>query len=1002
MEYQKWNNTLGWLCALLATTVYFLTKEPTVSYWDCGEFIASAYKLQIVHQPGAPLFLMIQNIFSNLALRDTHRLAYWMNAGSALCSGLTILFLFWTITALAKKAFKALPSSNSINQNTLIFGAGIVGALAYAFSDTFWFSAVETEVYAMSSLCTALVFWLILKWELQASAYRSEKWLVLIAFIMGLSIGVHLLNLLTIPVLGLVIYFKQNPKYTIKGIVQTLLVSFIILASILWGIIQYLVKMAAQFDYFFVNQLKLGFGSGILFFVLLLVSTVIYGLYYSVKRGKIMLNLALICFSFVLFGYGSFAMVVIRASANPSLNNYHPSNAFNFIEYISRSQYVANPLITGPYFDSKIIDAKEGAPIYRKDKDQYRIVDHQQDYVYDRTTFFPRIHSQKDSNFYRSWLNLGPNTPPTLINNLQFFGSYQVGVMFWRYFMWNFAGRQNDEVGQLGNATDGNWISGIPFVDQLRLPGQKALPSFSLTDPSRNTLYFLPLILGIIGLIWHYKSHKKDMIIVGLLFFFTGIAIVLYLNDTPLQPRERDYVYAGAFYAFAVWVGLSVPGLYHLLKKRLPVKLAAYTSLIVCLFAAPVLMLKEEWNDHDRSQQHTAKDLNAVNYLQSCAPNAILFTYGDNDTFPLWYAQEVEHIRPDVKVVNIGYLNSDWYVKQMKKKTNDAAGLPISIPDAKIDKGVRDYLPYEDYGIPDHVELSKLLDVILSDHPDDQSPYSHQNFLPTKKMKLTVDRATVIKTKQIPKAWESFITDSMEWEFNQSYITRGNLAVLSVLANNNWERPIYFVKMPHESLMGLDAYLFNEGLVDKLMPVNLPKATVNHAEINQAVNLEALSKNLMENFSYGNVKKLNHLDPVARGMIPEYTRNFSFLAQKLTENGQLDEARKVALKCLEVLPNRALTIDQSVDFYFLSDTLYKTGETAKANNLVKQNGEYVSQQLNYQLQIAQDYPNMADERGIRLGMGVLNAMLDNAKKFRQTELQAYLNDRYIGLEKKIE
>lgn len=1002
MTYKKINNILGWLCCLLATTVYFITKEPTVSFWDCGEFLAAAYKLQIVHQPGAPLFLMIENIFSNFALGNKEYLAYCMNAGSALCSGLAILFLFWTITLLARKVMLQSAQQLTTIQLYQIFGAAIVGSLTFAFSDSFWFSAVETEVYAMSSLCTALVFWLILKWENHANEPRADKWLVLIAFIMGLSIGVHLLNLLTIPVLALVVYFKKTKQVTTKGIIQTLLWSFAVLAAILWGTIQYLIKLAAQVELFTVNQLGFSFGSGILLFALFIIGVLIYGFRYSIKQHKPRLNLILLCFTFILFGYSSFVMVYLRANANPSLNNYAPDHVFSFLEYISRDQYVANPLITGRYFDSQPIAMEDGAPVYRKDKDHYTLVDHKPIYQYDRSTLFPRVHSEKDADFYRYWLHLDHNEHPSFISNLQYFTTYQAGVMFGRYFMWNFVGRQNDESGQLGNPTDGNWLSGIRAIDHMRLGGQYALPTAAKNDPARNQFYFLPLLLGIIGLIWHYRMHRKDMAILSLLFFFTGLAIVLYLNDTPLQPRERDYVYVGAFYTFSIWVGFSVIAISHLLKKRANGKAAVLLIATCTLILAPLLMLKEGWDDHDRSERYTTRDLYARNYLESCAPNAILFTFGDNDTFPLWYAQEVENIRPDVRIVNIGYLSSDWYLKQMRYRINQSAPLPLSIEEAKVAKGVRDFIRYEDYSLSGRVEIKDLLDVMLSDHPDDKSKLTGENFLPTKKMKFAINKRQVMSSGMVPKAWNDFIPDSMEWDFNKDYVTRADLAFLDILINNQWKRPIYFVKMPSSALMGLDKYLVNEGLVYQLMPVELPQATNSDQKAApQATNRWALYDNLMHKYTWGNVRQLKYLDPLTKNMVPQMTNQFNLLSRALLDTNQTAAAKAVANKCLQVLPKQVLTMNQAADYYFISDTLYEVGERQQANELMKRNGDYISEQLHYQLAIAEDKPHAADERTIRLGMGLLNAMLNNSKKYKQTEMAQYLGNQYAVLEQKI-
>ncbi|HWK99635.1 MAG TPA: DUF2723 domain-containing protein, partial [Parapedobacter sp.] len=494
MNYQKTNNILGFLCGAIATVTYVLTMEPTISWWDTGEFIAAAHRMQIVHQPGAPLFLMIQQLFASLAAGNVEHVAYWMNFGSALASGFTIVFLFWTITAFVRKLVHKSGVGSERAQLVQIMGAGFVGAMAYAFTDSFWFSAVESEVYALSSLCTAVVFWAILKWEARADEPGSDRWLVFIAYIMGLSIGVHLLNLLTIPVLALVVYFRRANQVTVGGVAKALLIGCIILAVILWGIIQYLVKFAAYTDLFFVNTLGLGFGTGGAVFAVLLIGGIAYGIWYAVRKAKPVLHIALVCLGFIIFGYGSFAMVLIRANANPSLNNSAPDDMFSFLWYLNRGQFGSEPLIKGPYFESQVIDIERGANEYYKGEETYEVAGTTDRAIYDRTTFFPRIYSDRDNRpfAYRLWLGLGEGERPQFIDNLRFFSTYQLGHMYWRYFMWNFAGRQNDMEARFAGPTTGNWISGIKPVDQWRLGGQDALPRAVQSDPSHNTYYFLP------------------------------------------------------------------------------------------------------------------------------------------------------------------------------------------------------------------------------------------------------------------------------------------------------------------------------------------------------------------------------------------------------------------------------------------------------------------------------------------------------------------------------
>ncbi|MDB5155989.1 MAG: hypothetical protein JWR50_696 [Mucilaginibacter sp.] len=674
MNYNKINNLFGWIAFVIASLTYILTLEPSASFWDCGEFIACIYRLQVAHQPGAPLFTMIGKVFSLLSMGDVTKVAYWTNMASALASGATILFLFWTITALAKKILIKTADDLHLTNIILIMGAGLVGALAYTYSDTFWFSAVESEVYAQSSLCTAIVFWAILKWDAHADEPHADRWIVFIAYVMGLSIGIHLLNLLAIPAIALVIYFRKSKTASTWGTIKVFLLGVVIVAAVLWGIIQYTVKGAAFSDLFFVNTLGFGFGSGAIAFFLLLFATIITGIAYTVKpsnkiiiasavcfvltltiaagiTGFIMaiviaalleygvkirtkrfaLNSFLVCTAFILFGYSSFVMIVIRAKAGTNLNNSNPQDAFALNSYLNRDQYGDTPLLYGQYFDSKVTEQNDGANIYRRGEKRYEIAGKKLNSVYDRNTIFPRMFSEKPGHaqFYRNWTGLSEGQSPTFADNLSFFFSWQVNQMYTRYFLWNFVGRANDQDGQ-EKGIDGDWISGWNF--------NKALPYSVTQSKSYNRLFFLPLILGLLGVYFHFKRNQKDAGVVAVLFFFTGIAILLYLNQDPLQPRERDYAYAGSFYAFAIWIGLAVLCIADLLSKKERAKNAAILSTVVCLSVGPILMANQEWDDHDRSTKLTPHDM-AYNYLNSCAPNAILFTYGDNDTFPVWYIQ---------------------------------------------------------------------------------------------------------------------------------------------------------------------------------------------------------------------------------------------------------------------------------------------------------------------------------------------------------------------------
>lgn len=1044
MNYNRTNNLLGWLSFLTALIVYTLTLEPSTSFWDSGEFIASAYKLQVVHQPGAPLFLMLGKVFSLFA-GDTSNVAYWINMCSALASAATILFLFWTITALARKVIWKTGENLSKAELITIMGSGLAGALAYTFSDSFWFSAVEAEVYALSSLCTAVVFWAILKWDQHADDPYSDRWLIFIAYVMGLSIGVHLLNLLAIPAIALVYYFRRSKTRTSSGTLMALLAGIVILAFIQYGIVQYTIKFAAYSDLFFVNTLGLGFGSGVLFFAILLITTLSSGILFSIngKRSYLLiavtsfvllmtlgggisgiiiagimlaaleylikirekrriLNLALISVVFILFGYGSFAMIVIRAKADPTLNNSDPDNAFSLLSYVNREQYGDRPLLYGQYFDSKPIDNKKGDVIYRKGADKYESAGQKFERVYDRNTILPRMYSDdpQHAGFYRDWMGLSETESPTFLDNIGFLISYQTSFMYTRYFAWNFVGRQNDEQGH-GDYIHGNWLSGITFIDNMLLGGQNDLPKSQLENNAFNRFYFLPFILGIIGAFWHFKRNQKDAGIVGLLFFFTGIAIVLYLNQNPLQPRERDYAYTGSFYAFAIWIGLGVAGIAEFFRTRIKGPNAAILATIIGLLAAPVLMAKEGWDDHDRSTKFTARDM-AIDYLESCAPNAILFTYGDNDTYPLWYAQEVENIRPDVRVVNLSLLGTDWYIRQMKKKVNQADALPITMANEKFVQGVRDVMGYQDYQVTGAVELKNLFDILTSENDADKATYqdgSKENFLPTKNFKISIDPANVLSTGTVPAARKDQIAPAMEWTYNKNYVTKTELALIDILAHNNWKRPIYFaITVPSDNYIGLDNYLYNEGFAYRLLPLVKPTPDSTEEKV-ELTNTDVMYDNMMNKFKWGNMKNATYLDPESVRMNFTIINHFNILAENLYKEGRLEEARKALLKCIDVVPDKNYSLNFTIRKFYMADLLYKLKETKKANELVTSTADYIEDQLNYLSAIAQTKENL-NSRDIQLGIYVMGELVKLTAQNGETALNKQLQARFKAMESK--
>lgn len=997
MNYTKINNITGWLCFLIAAVTYILTLEPSVSFWDCGEFIASAFKMQVVHQPGAPLFLMIQRFFSIFAFGDTTKIAYFMNVGSALASAATILFLFWTITALAKKMVVKTNQELSTGDLITVMGAGVVGALAYTFSDSFWFSAVESEVYALSSLFTAIVFWGILKWEAHADEPRADRWLLFIAYIMGLSIGIHLLNLLTIPAIAFVYYFKKVGKPTNVGIIKTFVVGILILAVVQYGIIQYVVSFGAYFDLFFVNTLGLGFGTGVVFFAILLIGALVWGIRYSIQHQNKILNLALLSTVLIIFGYCSFAMIIIRAKANPNLNNSNPDNAFSFLSYLNREQYGDRPLLFGPNYNSEKVSLKEGKNLYRKGADKYEVAGKKTDYEYDRTTVFPRMYSDEPRHVeeYKSLMGFDDSHFAGLFDNINYLFKYQIGNMYMRYFMWNFVGRQNDDQG--AGVYQGQFLSGVKPVDAMMLGDQSHLPPSIVESSAYNRFFFLPLIIGLLGAIWHFKRNQKDAGIVGLLFFFTGLAIVLYLNQKPLEPRERDYAYAGSFYAFAIWIGFGVFALKEWIFNKISAKNGAIGATVIALFAAPIIMGAQGWNDHDRSSKMVAHDI-AVDYLESCAPNAILFTYGDNDTYPLWYIQEVENVRPDVRLVNLSLFDTDWYIDGMKRKQNESEPLPISMKPSQYVQGVRDVMYYQDYKIAGSVELKNILDVLLSDDDADKVPLQNgtkENFIPTKNFKLTINPAEVIKTGTVSAADAAKITPAMEWTFNKGYVTKGTLAMLDILVHNDWKRPIYFAStVPSDQFNGLDNYLYTEGLAMRLLPLKLDSA----AGRSELVNTDILYHNMYTKFKWGNVKNSQYLDPQSSDDISIFNNIFNTTVTGLVKEGKIADAKKVVARYFEVMPDKFYGMRSMMGTYFMAENLYTLGDAARANALIEKSAAYIQKELTYLADVSKSKGRFVGGQNVQIGLQFLNQMVKTTTEQKQTKLAERLGAQFAGLE----
>jgi hypothetical protein len=962
-SYKKINNLLGWFVFAIASAVYIVTSEPTMSFWDCGEYIATAFKLEVGHPPGAPLFQMIGRFFSLFAFGDLTHVARMVNTMSALASGFSILFLFWTITMIAKKML--LREGEMTGQKMwTIMGAGLVGSLAYTFTDSFWFSAVEGEVYAMSSFFTAIVVWAIFKWEEHALEKHAYRYLILIAYLMGLSIGVHLLNLLAIPAITFVYYFKKYPRPTRNGIAVTAVLSVMILAVVMYLIIPWIIKLAGLFELFFVNSIGLPFNSGTVIYFLLLIGGIIFGLRYTQVNGKPVWNAIILGITFIVIGYSSFLMLVIRSNADTPIDENNPENAMYLLAYLNREQYGDWPLVKGQYYNAPVIDRTDGNPVYAKDvrSGKYIITDKREKVVpvYDPrfTTIFPRMWDQSEPRFADEYIRWGgvkgrpvelqngekPETRnvPTFSENLAFFWNYQLVHMYYRYFMWNFAGKQNDVQG-MGSKLDGNWKSGITFIDAMRL-GPQDVPE-GRKSKGDNSFYFLPLLLGLIGVYFTLRNDKQSAWVIFLLFVMTGIAIVLYLNSHSPQPRERDYAFAGSFYAFAIWIGLGIVQIERWLSSFSGKKIALALSMVFGLGVVS-LMAQQGWDDHDRSGRYTALAI-AENYLNSCAPDAILFTNGDNDTFPLWYAQEVEGIRTDVRVVNLSLLNTEWYIDQMKRKAYDSEPVPFSLTKDKYRQGNHDvtYL-IEDDGIKDtYVDVKTLFGILAQDDNKlkmNTSQIGMIDYFPTKKFMVTYDSAVLMKTGSISPKMANRL-DTIRWEVKAQAVEKANLMIMDLLATNNWKRPVYFVMTTGaDTYIGLDKYFHLEGLAYRLLPVEARKTEGQVGE----VNTDVMYDNLMNRFKWGNMNKPGvYIDETNARMVMNMRGLYGRLADALIREGKPDSAKKVLDRCFEMMPETVVPYD----FFTvpLITGYYKAGETAKANAIAERLNKNVTADLAY-------------------------------------------------------
>ncbi len=985
--YKFYNKVVGWIIFLVAATVYLMTIEPTASFWDCGEFITTAFTLQVGHPPGAPLFMIMGRLFTMFAT-NTGQVPVMVNIMSALASAFTILFLFWSITHMARKLVASDKTELDLPQLIAVLGAGAVGALAYTFSDTFWFSAVEGEVYGTSSLFTALVFWCILKWENEADNKFANRWLILISYLIGLSIGVHLLNLLAIPAIVLVYYFRKY-QTTPKGVIFSLTISMVLVAIIMFVFIPGIVILAQWFELIFVNGMGAPYNTGTFIYILCLIGGIYFGLKHTARKNQVLANTIILCFTVLVIGYSSYTMIVIRSSANPPMDQNNPDNAFSLLSYLNREQYGSKPLIYGQYYNAPL-DAEnpysKGSANYIERNGKYEIADYKQSQNFDDRfcTIFPRMFSPSADHIkeYQSWANI-KGTPiqitnrdgepeklikPTFSENLTFFFTYQINWMYWRYFMWNFVGRQNDIQGN-GDILNGNWITGFNALDAIRLGDQSHLPSALANNRGKNKYYMLPLILGLLGLFFQYNGGdkgKKDFWVVMALFIMTGLAILVYLNQEPLQPRERDYAYAGSFYAFAIWIGLGVLGLYDILKRFTPAKTSAIAATVLSLIAVPCLMANQNWDDHDRSNRFTCRDFGS-DYLESCAPNAIIFTNGDNDTFPLWYAQMVEGVRRDVRVCNLSYFQTDWYVDQMRRKAYESDPLPINFEHNQYVQGTRDVVYVMDQ-IKRPASLKEAMDFVRSEDPGTKLKQAENaSFIPTRMLIYPVDKAAVLANKVIDPKNADSIVSQMEIKLTGNYLTKDELMILDIISNNNWKRPIYFaITVGRDKYLNLQDYFQTEGFAYRLVPIKTP------SEGGQvgSVRTDVMYNNIINKFRWGNMNDPRvYLDENNIRMSMNVRNSFVRLADGLIAEGKRDSAIAVLDRCNELVPNEKVTYN-----YFnllMAESYYK----AARNNMMNRGLDSTSVEVNI-------FP-----AAVKKGNEVVNIMANNCEE----ELKYYFS-----------
>ncbi|OJJ17756.1 hypothetical protein BKI52_28240 [marine bacterium AO1-C] len=973
------NNFLGGIMFLIAFTVYALTVEPTASFWDCGEFIACSYKLQAPHPPGTPFFLLVGRLFSLLAGNDVTQVAYWVNMMSVVCSAATIMLLFWSIILLGLRLMRTTKETITQAQSFTLLGSAAVGALAYTFSDSFWFSAVEAEVYAMSALFTSFVFWAMLRWNAVDNPRFANQWLLLIAYVIGLSLGVHILNLLTIPALGLVYYFKHRTQIEFWGIAKIMAISGGIILLLLIGVIAWLPALIFKVELLMVNSFGLPFNSGTWVVLLGIVVGLGYGVYYSVQKQRPQLNTFLMAFTLLLLGYGSYGVIVVRAQYDTPINMNKPDEVTKFMSYVNREQYGNVPLFSGPHYESKLLDSKPAKWIYRRVGNRYKRVDYTPKYTYDDYMLFPRLYSSRDNHpaLYRQILGKRVGQKPNVADNFKFFWNHQLGHMYWRYFLWNFVGRQSD-------VQD----AGVMLPHQLK----SSLPEALRRNKANNQFFMLPLLLGLIGVFFQFRSSKPVFMINAMFFVLTGVALVLYFNAPPVEPRERDYIYVGSFYTFAIWMAFGTMALAnwgrYLFKHH---KMAAAFATTLGLSVA-FLMALEGWDDHNRSNRVFSVN-SAKNMLEGCAPDSILLVSGDNETYPLWYAQEVEGFRTDVRVCNLQLMTGPWYMEQLRRKQYKSAPLPLGLDQSHYARGNNSYLPFvaatqnpgfskkvakqlveQGMDLKQYFQLLKKRDPRLK-YPSDER---NLNMLPTQRLVLPLNKAAILKQGIVAKNKEHLLKDYMAWQIPQKYLYKDDLAILDLLAHNDWKRPIYFSpRLGNEDYLGLQEYLQLEGGVMRLLPVKVAGARDGY------VNSKLTYENLIKKSDWTGLNDPDiYYDEIHRRMISSSRESFYRLAVQLFNEKQYEKAKEVILFCLEKIPDEVVPYSYYV--VPMLDILWEVGEAKRAARigemLAKRSDEYLSYLEKYEAK---------NRRSISINYSMLGQIAQMFEKHKWPQAKKY-------------